>query len=367
VHADEVLSRRRLGRALLARQLLLRREDLPPLAAIEHLLGMQAQAPQAPYVGLWSRLAGFDPEELSGLVTDRAAVRGQLMRVTVHLVSARDYVELRPLVAPVLERQLAASAHRKQHLAGVDLDELARTGRELLEKEPRSRAALRPLLAERFPGRDPESLAYAVSILTPVIQVPPRGLWRRGGQAALAPAEQWLGRPLDAAPAPDDVVLRYLRAYGPASPRDVQVWSGLTGVREVVERLRPRLATFRDEAGRELFDLPDAPRPDADTPAPPRFVPEYDNLLLSHADRGHVIADHHRPRIFTRGALLVDGYVTGTWKLARERGGAALQVELFGRLSRGARAEVLDEGAKLLEFAAPEADTRDVVFQTAAG
>jgi hypothetical protein len=362
-----MLSGRALGRALLERQMLLERAAVPAAEAIERLVGMQAQAPLAPYFGLWSRIDGFRVDELAGLLTGRRAVRMPLMRATIHLVTARDALLVRPTVQGVLERGFAGSPFARR-LSGVDIDEVAEAARALLEERPLTRAELGPLLGARWPGVDTEALAQAVTYRTPVVQVPPRAIWGAGGLASWAIAESWLGERFDLdGGSPDEIVLRYLAAFGPATVQDVQTWSGLTRLRQAVDRLRPRLLTFRDEHGRELLDLPDAPRPDPDTPAPPRFLPEYDNALLSHADRSRVIAREHRERIFMKGAVLVDGYVAGTWKLERRgRTAATLAVEPFRRLPRADRAEVEEEGQRLLAFAASEAEARDVAFAPSA-
>ena len=363
----EVLGRRVLNRALLARQMLLRRQELSAIEAIEHLVGMQAQAPKDPYLGLWTRLEGFRPDELAALILARRAVRGPLMRTTVHLVSARDCLTLRPLVQPVLERVFRGQFRRS--LAGVDLGEVVAAGRALLEEWPRTRAELWPLLAERWPGHDADALAQAVGYLVPLVQVPPRGVWGKGGQATLALTESWLGRPLDPNPSPDEMVVRYLGAYGPASVKDAQTWCGLTRLREVIERLRPRLRVFRDENGQELFDLPDAPRPDPDTPAPARFLPEYDNVLLSHADRSRIHTGGYRPPPHAGkggfiGNVLVDGFFHATFTITRQRDGATLLITLFDRLSREDAATLSEEGEKLLRFVTrpEEAGANEVRF-----
>jgi hypothetical protein len=360
----DVLDRRALNRATLARQLLLVRRSLPALDAIEHLVGMQAQAPNAPYVGLWTRLDGFRADELAGALTGREAVRTWVMRGTVHLVTARDCLAMRPLFQPMAERLFTASPFSR-NVAGIDREELLAAGRSLLEERPRGRAELSRLLGERWPDRDPISLAYAISYLVPCVQVPPRGVWGATGQAVVTTAEVWLGRPPDAGHSAAALVTRYLGAFGPATAADVRTWSGLTGVREVIDELRPRLRTFRDEAGRELFDLPDAPRPHPDTPAAPRFLPEYDNLLLSHADRARVITDRRRPPLppgngGVMGTVLVDGFWRGTWAITREGGRAVLTVEPFAPVSAPDRAALTDEGGRLLAFAAADADGHDV-------
>ncbi|HET9982316.1 MAG TPA: winged helix DNA-binding domain-containing protein [Longimicrobiales bacterium] len=361
-----VLGPRALNRALLARQLLLRRAPLPALDAVEHLVGMQAQAPLSPYPGLWTRLEGFRPDDLVRLIEERHVVRIALMRSTIHLVSARDCLVLRPLVQPVLERALQGTYGRR--LAGLDPAELADAGRELVEAEPRSFEELGPRLRERWPDRDPTALAQGVRALVPLVQLPPRGVWGAGGRAVHTSAEAWIGRPLDADASLDELVVRYLAAFGPASVADVQKWSGLTRLREVVDRLRPRLVTFRDEDGAELFDLPDAPRPDPDTPAPPRFLPEFDNALLSHADRTRILSDEHRRRLFglnglMPGAVLVDGVVRAGWRIAGRRGEATMDIQPFEPLSPEERLEVAEEGARLLAFMAPGAEVREVRFE----
>lgn len=368
--SDEVLSLRALNRALLERQLLLSRVKLSAAEAIERLAGMQAQAPLAPYVGLWTRLESFHPDELAGLIAGRQAVRSSLMRATVHLVTARDCLALYPLVRPVLERGFSTGSPFGRRLGGMDVAPVLAAGRALLDERPRTRVELRRLLGPRWPELDADALAYAISYLVPTVQVPPRGLWGASGQATLAATETWLGHPFDPAQSSDEMVVRYLAAFGPASIQDAQVWSGITRLRETFERLRPRLLTFRDERGAELFDLPDAPRPDPETPAPPRFLPEYDNLLLSHADRSRVMAAGRQVPLLpgngaASGMVLLDGFFEALWKITRHDGTAALRIAPFEPLSTRDRDALAEEGARLLAFAAADAQMHEVEFMSA--
>ena len=327
--------------------------------AIERLVAMQAQNPLDPYTALWSRLDRFTPRALARLLEERRVVRTVLMRSTIHLVTADDCLRIRPLVQPVLTAEIRRHRLHGPALRGVDLEPVLQFGREMLA-EPLTTNELRDAMSERFPGVDPAALAAACRNYLALVQVPPRGVWGRTGRVRLATAEAWLGRPLADDASLDDLFVRYLGAFGPASVADATTWSRLTRLRPVFERLRPRLRTFRDQRGRELFDLPDAPRPDPETPAPARFLPEYDNVLLSHADRNRFVSDEERarfPRIPGRVRLLLhDGRLCGAWRLDSH----ALVVTPLGRLSRSARAEIGGEAERLLGFLG--ADGRDVRF-----
>lgn len=365
------LSRRALNRALLERQMLTGRVQVTAEEAIERLVGMQAQWPNPPYIGLWSRLADFKQEELSRLIQERRVVRIALMRSTIHLVTARDCLTLRPVLQSALER-LLQGAYAKR-LEGLALEELAAAGRALVEAEPLALGEIGAKLQEqRWPDREPQALANAVRTYAPLVQVPPRGLWGESGQAVHTTAEAWLGAPLAAETAPDDMLLRYLAAFGPATVKDMQVWSGLTRLRDAVERLRPRLCTFRDEQGNELFDLPDAPRPEPSMPVPPRLLSEFDNMLLSYQDRSRIMAEPYRKRVFTvngiiRAAVLVDGFVCGIWQIHQQKKAATLSIELFEPVSKADREALEEEGQRLLRFAAADADTFNVAFSEVSG
>jgi len=364
---NAVLGPRALNRALLARQMLLRRATSTAEKAIEKLVGMQAQWPDPPYIGLWTRLEGFKVGDLSALIKDRHAVRIVLMRGTIHLVTAPDCLMLRPVVQPVLDRVLSVGGLYGRHLVGLDTAALTAAGRALVEEQPRTYADLGALLHERWPDRDAAALANAVRTLAPLVQVPPRGLWGSSGPAAHVTAEEWLGQPLSSDTTPDKTVVRYLAAFGPASVKDVQTWSGLTGLRGAIERLRSGLRTFRDIAGVELFDLPDAPRPHPDTFAPPRFLSAFDNMLLSHADRTRILVPQYRPLVFTingiiRPTVLVDGFVRGLWRSERSGSTATLTIESFEPLPDEARDALADEGERLIRFVEDAANTFVVRF-----
>jgi Winged helix DNA-binding domain len=364
----EVLSPRALGRALLERQLLLRRAGLPVREVVERLVGLQAQASTPPYYGLWSRLEGFDPHELGRMLTDREAVRLTLMRGTVHLVTVRDALRLRPLVQVVIERTHNGAFGRR--MGGADLAELERAVRKLLDGEALTARELGRRLVERGIGDDVEAIGNATRVRLPLVQVPPRGVWGKSGQAKYATIESWTGGQLETEPSIDEVVLRYLSGFGPASVRDMQNWSGLTKLGEVFERLRPRLVTVCDEHGAELFDLPGAPRPDPGIPAPVRFLGEYDNVLLGHADRSRVIPrDFPWREMLAPGRFvnnfLVDGVLRGTWWIEREgKRRATLGIRSFRELLGEEREEVAAEAGRMIEFAG-DAAVRDVRFEPA--
>jgi hypothetical protein len=362
-----VLSRRALNRATLARQMLLERSDASVPEAIEHLVGLQAQTPHTAYVGLWTRLVEFRPELLADRLVDRSVVRLALMRGTIHMATARDAWQLRALVQPVLDRVQASQFGRR--LQGVDTDALVADGRAFVEQEPRTFKQLGDHLLERWPGRDRMAMEQAVRAAVPLIQVPPRGLWGRSGPIAHTSIECWLGEPPMEELSLDGLVLRYLGAFGPASVMDAQAWCGLTKLSAVFDRLRPQLVEFQDERGREVFDLPSAPRPDPDTPAPPRYLYDYENMLLSYADRSRVIVPEEVARIEVRqnesiSTFLVDGRVSGTWKVEREKAQATLLIKPIRRLAAAELAALIDEGAALLRFAAAETPEHDVRIAT---
>ncbi len=368
------LSARALNRALLSRQLLLERSaDMTPMQAIAHLLGLQAQAPMPPYFGLWSRLEGFDPHELGRLLIDRKAVRLTLMRGTVHLVTVDDALRLRPLVQDVIERGFNGAF--RVRMADTDTDTLTRAIREILDGAepgggaPNARELARTLI-ERGIGSDLEAVTNAVRVYAPLVQVPPRGVWGAGGQARYATIESWTGRELEPEPSIDDIVTRYLAAFGPASVMDVQGWSGLTKLRPVLERLRPRLLTFHSEQGTELFDLPRAPRPSPDVRAPVRFLGEFDNVLLAHTDRSRIVPSGITPwmETITGGRhvnnALIDGMLRATWWIERDgKRAALLAIRPHDQLTGAERRELRLEARRVLAFAASDAARHEVRFE----
>jgi hypothetical protein len=340
-----VLDGRALNRATLARQLLLERARMPALAAVEHLVGLQAQEPLEPYAGLWSRLHDFDPGELVGLLEQRRVVRTWLMRRTIHLVSAADCRALRALHQPMLEQRMRGALAGR--LPGVDQAELAAIAAPLFAERPRTPVDVGREIAHRWPGVAARDIGDALNALVPLVQVPPRGVWGQKAPARASTVEAWLGEPLDAPGPADELVLRYLAAYGPAATADVRAWSGLAGLPAVVARLRPRLAIFRDERGRELLDLPDAPRPDPTFPAPPRFLPAFDNAVLGYADRSRIIDDAHRGlSVAGTRFVLVDGRVAATWTAADTR----LKITVLTALGAPDRTAVVEEGERLMQL-----------------
>jgi hypothetical protein len=359
----ELLTRKRLNRATLARQMLLQRERGSPVEAVQRLCGMQAQEPRPPFPGLWTRLQGFRREDLLLALHDRTIVRGTLMRGTLHLMSAADYVAHRITLQPMLTKNLALLGTRAEGLAE---EEVLAVARALLDERPRTFGELRQALGEAFPGINDRALGFTVRMSLPLVMIPTKDRWGFPADSRFGLAESCLGTPISDEANPEALVVRYLAAFGPASAADVQQWSGLQGIKPLLESMRPRLAVFHDERGRTLFDLPDAPRPDEETPAPPRFLPEFDNLVLSHADRTRVLADEHRH--FILGAkngripatFLVDGWVAGTWRVERKKQSATLAITPFDPLPKSAAAALAEEGDALLRFLEDDAVTFEV-------
>ena len=336
---------------------------------VAHLLGLQSQSPSSPYPGLWTRLARFDFDDLGRLLTERRVVRLVLMRGTVHLVTAADALRLRPWVQPALDRGLRSSQWAAG-IAGVDRQALVALARDALAEQPLGPAELRKELGPRFPAADPESLVNALRVWAPLVQVPPRGLWGESAGPRYAFADDWLGAPLADDPDPADLVLRYLAAFGPATPADMQKWCGLTGLKGVFtgKGRSPALRTYATEDGRVLYDLPDAPLADPGIEVPARFVADFDNLLLSHTDRRRILADEHRPRVMTvngivRGTVLIDGFVGGTWRFERAKDTATIAVTPFARLRPADRTALAEQGQRLLTASDPRAARHDVRFE----
>ena len=357
-------SLRAQNRATLARQLLLERSPLAPLAAIEQLAGLQAQVPRPPFVGLWSRLKSFDRKELVTLLATKKVIRATLLRGTLHLFSAKDFLAHRGALQPMLAKGAASVLGDRGE--GIDLPRLLAKARALLEVGPATFDDLRDRLVEAFPSWNDRAMGYLTRCHLPLVQVPEEGEpWAFPQAARFGLADAWLGKRCAPEAPPDALVLRYLAAFGPATPADAQAWSGLQGLREVFERLRPKLVTFRDEGKRELFDLPDAPRPDEGTLAPVRFVPDFDNLVLAHQDRRRVLADAHRGSVVTknllvRATVLVDGWVAGIWKVERKKAAATVMIESFAKITKKDRAALEEEGERLLGFVEPDAAKRAV-------
>lgn len=358
------LTTRQLNRALLARQMLLAREKATASEAVERLVGLQAQLARPPFGGLWTRLEGFRREDLLAPLHERRIVRVTAMRGTLHLMTAADYVELRGALQPGLSRGMQSIL--RDRATTFDLEAIGAEARAFFGRSPETFDALRIYLKEQHPEGDERAMAYAVRTHLPLVQVPTEAAWGFPPAAAFALADEWLGREIPGGDAPAHaLVRRYLAAFGPATPGDAQAWSGLSGLRPVFEELRPSLATFRDERKRELFDLPEAPRPEEDTPAPVRFIPEFDNLVLGHDDRTRVMADEHRPRVVSKNlqvsaTFLVDGFVAGTWKVERKKKTAALLLDPFAPLARKTLAALEKEGDALLRFVEEDAAAREV-------
>jgi hypothetical protein len=357
----ELLTLRQLNRATLARQMLLARSGTSVVEATEHLVALQAQIARPPFVGLWSRVEGLQRDDVVKALLDKRLVRGTSLRGTLHLMSAADFARFRATLQTALDRAVKMLGDRT---AGVEMEPLLAVARKYF-REPRTFDAFRDHLAETFPEGDFRAMAYAARMQIPLLQVPTETVWGFPTQADFITAEAWLGKSKKGGGATqEDLVLRYLSAYGPATFADAQAWSGIPGLRPVFEALRSRLVTFRGEHGGELFDLPDAPRPSGDVPAPVRLLPEWDNAIGCRAD-ARLLPLQHRSSVFQPGlrvlpTVLVDGVVAGTWKIERRRAARSLIVSLFGSQPARARQEIAAEADALLRFAEPESEARQV-------
>jgi hypothetical protein len=346
----DTLTLKQLNRATLARQLLLARERLAPVDAVERLGGLQAQEPRPAFAALWTRLEGFERAQLHDALEQRSVVRGTMMRATLHMTSATDYAALRPSLQPALTGAMEGILRQR---GDVDVERVLPVARELLAERARTFNDLRAELSERFPQFEHRALGYAVRMQLPLLMVPSEDRWAFPSDACFTLAEDWIDRPL----AGDDLpalVRRHLAAFGPASAADIQTWSGLKGLKDAVDGMADELVAFK-QGRRTLYDLPDAPRPDEDTPAPPRLLPEFDSLLLAHQDRTRVIDDDRRKALATKNlrvqaTFLVDGFVAGSWAIEGKRGTATLTLSAFEPLARPVKEQLAAEAEALLRF-----------------
>jgi hypothetical protein len=364
------LTVRELNRTTLARQMLLEREAMSVPDALERLAGMQAQQAIGPYVGLWTRLRDFERDDLARLIEAREVVKATLMRGTLHIVTTADYLRFRgPLQVMLSDAQESIAGRRGADT--LDIPAVIEAGRKFFAEGPHTFAELTDYLVAAFPEVDHGALRYTVRTYVPLVQVPNDYRWSYPGNAQFTLAESWLKQPI-----PDNgdgglplMIRRYLAGFGPASVTDMQTWSGLKGLGPVVEAMRGELVVYKNESRVELFDLPGMPAPHADTPAPARFLPEFDNLLLSHAKRTRIFADEHRKAIWAWGNLRVrptilsDGFVAGTWAFTHKRGEALITVEPFAPLPQADRAALEEEGERLVQFIEPKAKTWAVRFE----
>jgi DNA glycosylase AlkZ-like len=343
--AERTLTQRRLNRALLARQMLLERASTPMPRALERMGCLQAQYAPSMYIGLWSRLEGLERDELTGALEKRKVVQGTLMRSTIHLVSAADYWPLATAIREARREQWART--RKSHSAGA-VAAAAKTLRSRFSKGPLSRGELSDLL-----DKDPV-VVNAVGLWLDLVRVPPSGTWERRRADLYAAAEDWLGPPGKIArdDAVDYLVRRYLGGFGPATTAEIADWAGLPNP-EIESTLgRLKLRRFRGEEGDELVDVPRAPLPDPETPAPPRFLPTWDATLLVHARRTGILPEEHRPKVFTTktpqsvATFIADGEVAGTWRYEKGK----VKLEPFGKLDTSTRRELDEEAERLADF-----------------
>jgi hypothetical protein len=360
----EILSTRQLNRATLARQMLLERHDASIAETIRFLGGLQAQQSNDPYIGLWSRLNGFTHEALTALIVDRTLARATTMRGTLHLHTAADLVGFRTLVQGFLETSWKTNFLKR--FGSEDQTKVRRAGVRILDKGPITSGDLGKQLKVKFPTAEPLALAVLVQMSETLIQVPPTRLWGNGSAPKLARIETWLpGQKSSLSRL--DLVRRYLAAYGPASINDMQIWCRLTRLSAEFKVLEKELVSFEDSHGRVLYDLPEAPRPAADTPAPVRFLPLYDNAYLGYDDRRRMLMDEdlERLNLFSdfKPAVLIDGVIAAGWAVSRKKDAARLRIEPYRKFGTKQVREIELEGAAFLRFMAEDAKSHTVEVQ----
>lgn len=360
-----ILTKRELNRALLERQMLLRRERRPVLEVIHRLIAMQAQQPRPPFIGLWTRIDGFTASELATLLRERQVVRVTHLRGTLHLLTAADYLALRGAMQPVLTGGMQAIL--KQRGAVLDVEAVVKAAAGHFGKRPQTFEDLRTRLMEQFPGVDERAMGYAARMQLPLCMVPDDTQFAYGADTNFALASQWLGRPVPDAGGLENLLLRYLAAFGPSSVNDAQCWSGLPKLKPAFEALRSKLVVYKDENGKELFDVPGAPLPAAEVPAPVRFLPGFDNAILAHQDRSRIIADEHRPLVTTKNlqvqpTVLVDGFVAATWDVTLRKTAVTVAVKAFSPLPAKVKKAIEGEAAGLVKFLAGETPRCEVTF-----
>lgn len=362
------LSNRQLNRATLARQMLLQRSDRTPAEAVEFLLGLQSQQTHDPYIGLWTRLRDFTPEMLTQLIVDKTLLRATTMRGTLHLHTVEDMVGIRALVEPFL-KSVWTSGFRKR-FGDNDKAKVLKAAVKLIDKAPSTAGALGKALKEQFPTADPLSMTTLLQSHETLIQIPPTRIWGSGHAPILTRIEKWLPSVPKPTVTSENLVRRYLAAYGPASIADMQTWCRLTKLSTEFKAIESELVTFESEDGRVLYDLPDAPRPDADTPAPVRFLPLYDNVYLGYDNRRRILSEGTADRVNMfqdfKPAVLIDGEMNAGWVIDNKKGAAVLVIEIYRKLSKRETTELEAEGLAFLKFMEPKANTWDVTFMSRA-
>lgn len=364
------LSNRQLNRATLARQMLLERSDAGIVEAVRWLVGQQAQQSNDPYIGLWSRLANFRHEDLTALIVDRTLVRATSFRATLHLHTVDDLLGLRPYLQPMLDRMWKSNFGNRR-FGGNDVAKVHRAGVKLLDKAPMTGGALGKALQQKFPEGDALSKSVLLQVKEVLIQIPPTRIWGSGHAPVLTRAENWVSPPFMRSLDLKALVRRYLRAYGPASIADMQSWSGLSKLAEVFDAIMDELVAFEDDNGRVLYDMPDAPRPDADTPATPRFLPLYDNVYLGYDRRQRMLAEGDDKRLNVlaehKPAVLIDGLIAAGWSIESKKGAVRLKIEFYRKLRKVDVRALEKEGRALLAFMKPEAASTAIELVPAAG